>query len=87
MILAIIEHDRGIISPYSLQLLTYAHKLAGGDSTNVKAVVIGQNVHALTSELSKYSPDEKKKEVEMLGEGASAVLEVVKIFKQLKLLK
>jgi len=58
MILALIEHDRGIISPYSLQLLTYAHKLAGGDSTNVKAVVIGQNVQALTSELSKYSPDE-----------------------------
>jgi len=57
MILALIEHDRGIISPYSLQLLTYAHKLAGGDSTNVKAVVIGQNVYVLTSELSKYSPD------------------------------
>ena len=58
MILAIIEHDRGIISPYSLQLLTYAHKLAKGDSTNIKAVVIGHNVQALTSELSKYSPDE-----------------------------
>ena len=55
MILALIEHDRGIISPYSLQLLTYAHKLAGGDSTNVKAIVIGQNVQALTSELGKYS--------------------------------
>ena len=57
MILAIIEHDRGIISPYSLQLLTYTHELAKGDSTNVKAVVIGQNVKALTSELRKYSPD------------------------------
>lgn len=57
MILAIIEHDRGIISPYSLQLLTYAHELAKGDSTNVKAVVIGQNVKALTNELRKYSPD------------------------------
>ena len=57
MILALIEHDRGIISPYSLQLLTYAHELAKGDFTNVKAVVIGQNVHALTSELRKYSPD------------------------------
>jgi len=44
MILALIEHDRGIISPYSLQLLTYVRELAGGDSTNVKAVVIGQNV-------------------------------------------
>ena len=58
MILALIEHDRGIISPYSLQLLTYAHKMAEGDSTNVKAVMIGRNVQALTSELSKYSPDE-----------------------------
>ena len=57
MILAIIEHDRGIISPYSLQLLTYAHELAKGDSTNVKAVVIGNNVQVLTSELRKYSPD------------------------------
>ena len=32
-------------------------------------------------------PDEQKKEVEMLGEGASAAPEVVNIFKQLKLLK
>ena len=51
MILALIEHDRGIISPYSLQLLTYAHTLAKGDSTNVKAVVIGHNVKNITSEL------------------------------------
>jgi len=57
MILAIIEHDRGLISPYSLQLLTYAHELAKGDSTNVKAVVIGNNVQVLTSELRKYSPN------------------------------
>ena len=57
MILALIEHDRGIISPYSLQLLTYAHKMVEGDSTNVKAVVIGQKVHAFTSELGKYSTD------------------------------
>jgi len=32
-------------------------------------------------------PDEQKKEVEMLGEGASAAPEVVNIFIQLKLLK
>jgi len=32
-------------------------------------------------------PDEQKKEVEILGEGVSAVPEVVNIFKQLKLLK
>ena len=32
-------------------------------------------------------PDEQKKEVVMLGEGASAAPEVVNIFKQLKLLK
>ncbi len=57
MILALIEHDRGLISPYSLQLLTYAHELVKGDSTNVKAVVIGNNVQVLTSELRKYSPD------------------------------
>ena len=57
MILALIEHDRGIISPYSLQLLTYANKLAKGDSTYVKAVVIGQNVKDITSELCKYFSD------------------------------
>ena len=57
MILALIEHDRGIISPYSLQLLTYARELVGDESASVKAVVIGNNVQALTSELSKYSPD------------------------------
>jgi len=58
MILTLIEHDRGIISPYSLQLLTYARELTEGDSTTVKAVVIGSNVQSLTSELSKYSPNE-----------------------------
>ena len=58
MILALIEHDRGIISPYSLQLLTYVHELAVSESKPVKAVVIGQDVHTFNSELSKYSPDE-----------------------------
>ena len=58
MILVLIEHDRGILSSYSLQLLTYVHKLAVDESKPVKAIVIGQDVHALTSELSKYSPDE-----------------------------
>ena len=58
MILALIEHDRGIISPYSLQLLTYVHELAVSESKPVKAVLIGQDVHPLNSELSKYSPDE-----------------------------
>ena len=58
MILALIEYDRGILSPYSLQLLTYIHELAVCKSKPVKAVVIGQDVHALTSELSKYSPNE-----------------------------
>ena len=57
MILAFIEYDRGIISPYSLQLLTYAHTLAKKDSTNVKAVVIGHDVKDITSELCKYFPD------------------------------
>ena len=57
MILVLIEHDRGIINPYSLQLLTYTHKLAKGDSTNVKAVIIGNNVKTLISELSQYSSD------------------------------
>ena len=57
MILALIEHDRGIISPYSLQLLTYAHELVRDESASVKAVVIGNNLHPLTNELGKYSPD------------------------------
>ena len=57
MILALIEHDRGIISPYSLQLLSYAHTLKNGDAAHVKAVVIGHNVKNITSELCKYSPD------------------------------
>ena len=60
MILALIEYDRGILSPYSLQLLTYINELAVGESKPVKAIVIGQDVHTLTSELSKYSPDEIK---------------------------
>lgn len=57
MILALIEHDRGLISPYSLQLLSYAHTYKNGDADHVKAVVIGHNIKNITSELCKYSPD------------------------------
>ena len=49
-----IEHYQGIINPYSLQLLTYARDLAGGDSTIVKAVLIGKNVDPIISEISRY---------------------------------
>ena len=40
-----------------------------------------------TKMIQLQHPDEQKKKVEMLGEGVSAVPEVVNIFKQLKLLK
>ena len=57
MILAFIEHDRGIISPYSLQLLTYSHELAAKYNTLLKAVLIGQNIQSLSSELRTYGLD------------------------------
>ena len=57
MILAFIEHDRGIISPYSLQLLTYSRELAAKYNTLLKAVLIGQNIQSLTPELNTYGLD------------------------------
>ena len=51
-------------------------------------------IHSFPNQISQkmemiqlQHPDEQKKAVEMLGEGASATPEVVNIFKQLKLLK
>ena len=44
MILSLIEHDRGEISPYSLQLLTYARELAEKENTIHNAVLIGKTV-------------------------------------------
>ena len=57
MILNLIEHDRGIISPYSLQLLTYTRELAAKENTLLKAVLIGQNIQFLTFELNSYGLD------------------------------
>ena len=57
MILIFIEHDHGIISPYSLQLLTYSRSLADQYNTLLKAVLIGQNIQPLISQISTYGLD------------------------------
>ena len=57
MILTLIEYDRGVISPYSLQLLTYVRELSAEVNTLFKAVLIGQNVRPITLELSTYGVD------------------------------
>ena len=44
-------------------------------------------IHRQMEMIQLQHPDDQKKEVEMLGEGAPAAPEVVNIFKQLKLLK
>ena len=57
MILTLIEHDQGIISPYSLQLLTYTRELATKNNILLKAVLIGKNIQSLTLELRSYGLD------------------------------
>jgi len=57
MILTLIEHDRGVISPYSLQLLTRVRELSSKENTPIKAVLIGENVQPLVFELSTYGLD------------------------------
>ena len=57
MILTLIEHDRGVINPYSLQLLAYTRELAAKDNTTLNSVLIGNNVQPLALELSTYGLD------------------------------
>ena len=57
MILTLIEHDRGVINPYSLQLLTFTRILAAKDNIPHKTILIGHNVQQLALELNTYDLD------------------------------
>ena len=57
MILTLIEHDRGVINPYSLQLLTFTRILAAKDNMPHKTILIGHNVQQLALELNTYNLD------------------------------
>lgn len=53
-VLAIVEHDRGLITPASLGVLTAARNLAKQINTNFEALTIGADADALSETISKY---------------------------------
>jgi electron transfer flavoprotein alpha subunit len=54
MMLAFIEHDRGVLNPASLQMLTCARKVAQEDRVPVHAVLIGGDIDAFRDSLRKH---------------------------------
>ncbi|NQV97776.1 MAG: electron transfer flavoprotein subunit alpha/FixB family protein [Acidimicrobiaceae bacterium] len=53
-VLAIVEHDRGLISPASLGVLTAARNLAKQMNSKFEALTIGADADALSETISKY---------------------------------
>jgi electron transfer flavoprotein alpha subunit len=54
MILGFVEHDRGELSPLSLQALTVGYRLAEGMNAPLHAVLIGADAEPLADELASY---------------------------------
>lgn len=54
MILTLVEHDGGFPDEVSLEALTLARDLSGGESTDVGAVAFGDEAPALADELGAY---------------------------------
>jgi electron transfer flavoprotein alpha subunit len=54
MILGLIEHDRGRLSPQSLEMLTFARDLAAKSENPLRAVVIGEGAENITADLGSY---------------------------------
>lgn len=54
MILGVIEHDRGQLSPQSLEMLTLARQLAAESENPLRAVVVGAGGEAVSAELGAY---------------------------------
>jgi electron transfer flavoprotein alpha subunit len=54
MILGLIEHDRGQLSPQSLEMLTLARGLAQESGSALTAVLIGPEAASITAELGPY---------------------------------
>lgn len=54
MILGVIEHDRGQLSPQSLEMLTLAGELAAGTGKTLTAVLIGKEAAGIAAKLGAY---------------------------------
>ena len=54
MILGLIDHDRGVISPLSFQMLTAARHLAEALSTPLHAILLGRAARPLAEQLGAY---------------------------------
>lgn len=53
-VLAVVDHDRGLITPASLGVLTAGRNLAKQINTNFEALTIGADADVLTETISKY---------------------------------
>lgn len=54
MILGLIEHERGQLSPQSLEMLTLARGLAAESGAALRAVLIGAEAAGISAELGRY---------------------------------
>jgi electron transfer flavoprotein alpha subunit len=54
MIAAIIEHDQGVLSEFSLQMLAYARQLAESTGAGITAVVIGEDAEGVVQDMKQY---------------------------------
>ena len=54
MILGLIEHDRGQLSPQSLEMLTLARGLAAESESSLAAVLIGAEAAGIAAEVGRY---------------------------------
>ena len=54
MILGLIEHDRGKLSPQTFEMLTLARNIAETSDAALHAIVVGMDAESITTELGKY---------------------------------
>lgn len=53
MIAAFIEHDQGVLSEFSLQMLTFARQMAESSGSEVTALVIGEDAEGVVQEMKR----------------------------------
>jgi electron transfer flavoprotein alpha subunit len=54
VILGLVEHDRGELNPQSLDMLAFAHRLAGRFDAPLQAVLVGEEARPLAAHMSTY---------------------------------
>ncbi len=54
MIAALIEHDQGVLSEFSLQMLAFARQMAESTGAEIAALVIGEDAEGVVQDMKQY---------------------------------